>query len=163
KPHEELSGTTYGKNKVFEQLEEIAERDVKREPQGRLSAWVIDPDGTATIHTLAKLIEKDKQNKPVIVLGGRTVLLPPRAGGFLGGLLKGDEPHSSSIDYDVSDRWYEDQERKIHRRIRVWDDEDSDEKAAGMREIRRINIPASGDDEDAEGRTWVWYERPRSG
>ena len=82
KPHEKLSGPTYGKNKVFEQLEQIAARDAAREPDKRLSAWVIDPDGSVTVYPLEELVEKDKQNKPVVLLGGRTVVLPPHAGGL---------------------------------------------------------------------------------
>ena len=164
KPHEELSGPTHGKNKVFEQLEEIASRDAKREPDKRLSAWVIDGDGTTTIYSLAKLVEKDKQNKPVIALGGRTVLLPPQAGGFLDGLLKGDEPHSQEIKYDVSDQFFQDAEKTIRRRIRLWDNDPRllNERKA-MRLVRRIDIPSASGDEDAESRSWLWFERPRGG
>lgn len=161
KPHEELSGPTHGKNKVFEQLEEIAVRDAKREPDQRLSAWVVDPDGSVTIHPLAKLVEKDKQNKPVVPLGSRTVILPPKAGGFSGGLLKGDEPHTPGIEYDVSIELFVDAERTKRRRFRAKEADNAEAK--GMRVVRRINCPATGQDEDAEGWSWYWFERPRSG
>ncbi len=164
KPHEELSGPTFGKNKVFEQLEAIAMRDAKREPSEQLSAWVIDPDGTVTVYPLQKLIEKDKQNKPAVALGGRTIILPPSAGGLEGGLLKGDEPFTGATDYyDVSAEWYTDATRTIRRRVRVWDDdEEFEKKTEGMRLVRRIEFPAEGDDEDAAGRSWYWFSHPLS-
>lgn len=187
KPHEELSGPTYGKGKVFEQLEKIAARDAEREPSKRLSAWVIDPDGSVAVYLLAELVEKDKQNQPRVSLNGRTVVLPPQAGGFSGGLLKGDEPIVQfaesertftqpvdkpveddgtvvpTIGYDVSDRWYADSAKTVIRRIRVWDnDEQFAEKTEGMRLIRRIDFPAGEEDQDAEVCSWHWFTRPRS-
>ncbi len=163
KPHEELSGPTHGKNKVFEQLEQIAARDAKREPDKRLSAWVIAPDGSVTVYPLGRLVDKDKQNKPLVQLGGQTVVLPPHAGGFSGGLLKGDEPFAETIDYDVSHAWYADAAESRPRRIRVWDDDVRfGEKTKGMRLIRRIDFPAGQDDEDAVGRSWYWFTLPDS-
>jgi CRISPR-associated endonuclease/helicase Cas3 len=162
KPHEELSGATSGNSKVFEQLEEIAVR-AKRELDKRLSAWVIDPDGAVTVYPLEKLVDKDKQNRPQVQLGGRTVVLPPRAGGFRGGLLKGDEPFAKGVDYDVSHAWYADVAKTLPRRIRAWDDDDRfEEKTKGMRLIRRIDFPAGKDDEDAVGRSWFWFTLPDS-
>ncbi len=163
KPHEELSAPTYGRNKVFEQLELISARDSKRNSDKRLSAWVIDPDGSVTIYPLEKLVEKDRQNNPRIELGGRTVMLPPLAGGFSKGMLKGDEPFSEAIEYDVSDQWYVDAAKTVKSRIRVWkDDEGFAEKTKDMRLIRRIDIPSDGDNEDAEGSSWHWFTRPKT-
>jgi CRISPR-associated endonuclease/helicase Cas3 len=144
-------------------LEEIAARDEKREPDKRLSAWVIDPDGSIRVFPLARLVEKDKQNKPLVPLGGRTVLLPPQAGGFSAGLLKGDEPFAQAIEYDVSDHWYVDKEKTIRRRWRgKSDDAEYEKETKQMRLIRPIYIPAPGGDEDAEGWEWLWFTRPKS-
>jgi CRISPR-associated endonuclease/helicase Cas3 len=163
KPHEELSGPTHGNGKVFEQLEEIAARDAKREPDKRLSAWVIDPDGAVTVYPLEKLVDKDTRNRPQVQLGGRTLVLPPRAGGFRGGLLKGDEPFAKGVEYDVSHAWFADAAKTLPRRIRVWDDDDRfEEKSKGMRLICRIDCPAGKDDEDAVGRSWSWFTLPES-
>jgi CRISPR-associated endonuclease/helicase Cas3 len=163
KPHEELSGPTNGKNKVFEQLEQVAARDAKREADKRLSAWVIAPDGSVTVYPLGKLVDKDRQNKPVVQLGGQTVILPPHAGGFSGGLLKGDEPFAEAINYDVSHAWYADAAKSRPRRIRVWEgDGRFEEETKGMRLIRRIDFPAGRDDEDAVGRSWYWFTLPDS-
>ena len=159
KPHEELSAPTFGRHKVFEQLEMISARDSKQEPNKRLSAWVIDPDGSVTIRSLENLVKKDKQNNPLIELGGRTVILPPSAGGFCGGMLKGDEPFSEAVEYDVADQWHADEAKTIKSRIRVWKD---DEKTRDMRLIRRIDIASSGDDEDAEVSSWHWFTRPKA-
>jgi CRISPR-associated endonuclease/helicase Cas3 len=163
KPHEELSGPTHGKNKVFEQLEQIAARDTKREPDKRLSAWVIAPDGSVTVYPLEKLVDKDRQNKPLVQLGGQTVVLPPHAGGFSGGLLKGDEPFAAAIDYDVSSAWYADPAKTHPRRVRLWDgDARFAEKTKRMRPIRRIDFPADKDDQDGVGRSWHWFTLPDS-
>lgn len=172
KPHEQLSGPTFGKNKVFEQLEAIAARDAKREPERRLSAWVVDPDGSVTPYVLAKLVEKHKQNKPVVAFNGRTVILPPRAGGLSVGLLKGDVPFTPDTDYDVSGRWYTDDEMKTPRRLRVRDDDPKPQPVEGMRLICEIDLKPDAD-EDSVGadfqtsglgpaRFWRWYVRPRS-
>ncbi len=165
KPHEQLRLPTYGKNKAFEQLEAIAARDAKHEPNKRLSAWVIEPDGSVTIYPLQKLIEKDnrKPPRPLVSLAGRTVLLPPHAGGFSGGLLQGNEPFVKAIEYDVSEEWYQDAEQTKQHRRRGWgDDDEFDEKTEGMRLIRRIDLPPSEDDEDTPGRSWYWFTRPNS-
>jgi CRISPR-associated endonuclease/helicase Cas3 len=178
KPQEELSGPTHGKNKVFEQLEDIAARDAKQEPGKRWSAWVIDTDGSAAIYTLEKLVEKDKQNKAVVSLGGRTVILPPCAGGLSAGLLKGDEPYIIGRLYDVSGEWYTDADRKNPRRTRVRNDEAKAGYVEGMRPCCNIDLepesedtqassatPTSETTEDgtaAAGRYWHWYVRPKS-
>lgn len=160
KPHETLSGPTYGKNKVFEQLETLAERDAALEPDKRRSAWVVKSDGSVVVVSLQDLVKKDKQNKPVLALGGRTVVLPPAAGGFAAGFLDGAVPRTEGIEYDVSEELFADKERTIRRRLRVRTGEPFDAKAEGMREICRIDFPAAGDDEDAVPPAWVWYERP---
>jgi CRISPR-associated endonuclease/helicase Cas3 len=166
KPHEELSEPTYGRNKVFEQLEAIAARDAKREPDKRLSAWVVEPDGSVEVYPLEKLVEKDKQKKPLVPLGGRTVVLPPQAGGLAGGLLKGDEPFNGDPTYyDVSGEWYDDATKTLPRRQRLWGDfAEFEDEPDGMRLVRRFDF-ASADatgDEDAAGKSWYWFVRPGS-
>ena len=72
KPHELLRDRTA---RVHESLAVLA--------QGRETtpAWVIEPDDTVRITTLGDLTEKDKKGF-VVPLGGRTVVLPPAAGGL---------------------------------------------------------------------------------
>ncbi len=160
KPHEESSVPTYGKNKGFEQLEAIAKRDAKLAPEDRHSAWVVDSDGSVELFTLQKLVERDSAKKPVVSLGNRTVILPPNAGGLTPeGLLKGDEPFSEDIEYDVSDQWFLDKQRTVKRRERSDDDEPSDPE---MREVLHIDIPTSEVNDDAETEPWYWFARPRS-
>jgi len=179
KPQEELTGPTYGRNKVFEQLEEIAARDAKRNPDKRLSAWVIDPDGSTAIYPLEKLTERDRQNKPVVSLGSCKVILPPHAGGLSDGLLKGDEPYIEGTLYDVSGEWYAEAERINPRRTRIRSD---DPKPGGIEEMRpccsidlepdtedaqagsatSANEPTEGEKSSTTGRYWHWYVRPNS-
>lgn len=74
KPHELLRDRA---DRVFRHLETMAERNPN------LLAWVVESNGRVQQPlTLAKLVEKDKQNKPRVNLNGRTVILPPRAGGW---------------------------------------------------------------------------------
>ncbi len=179
KPHEELSVVTTGKHPVIEQLEKIAAREATKKPEQQLSAWVIDFDGATTIYSLQDLVAKDKQNKPVVQLGGRTVVLPPRAGGLSRGLLDGGAAYSpfakdgeestehelqpsangetTGVLYDVSCEYFTDTKTKRHRRYRT-DDRGANE-VAGMRLIRRIEIPAKSDDDESEW--WFWFELPK--
>lgn len=163
KPHEELTAPTYGKNKVFEQLEKIAERDAQLEPKNRLSAWVIEPDGTASAVGLQELVRKDGQNKAVHPLAGRTVVLPPKAGGLQKGMLDGGTPYLEATPYDVSDQWWVDKERQISHRARAWNgDADFRVKRGNKRLICRIDFPAASEEEEAEPREWHWFVRPKS-
>jgi CRISPR-associated endonuclease/helicase Cas3 len=158
KPHEELQDRT---TRVFEHLEVVAERDAKREPDKRLSAWVIDSDGTLSVYPLATLAEKDKNKRPVVNLGGCTVVLPPNAGGLQDGLLNGD---SRTAD-DVADDWFEDADKSIRRRHRVHSDDPKPTSIEGMRLVCTIDTRPDTDEEQEEAsgkRFWHWYVRPTS-
>jgi CRISPR-associated endonuclease/helicase Cas3 len=155
KPHELLRDRT---DRVFRHLEEVAERSPE------LLAWVVEPDGRVRVLALSSLVEKDRQKKPVMRLDGRTVLLPPRAGGLAGGLLDGTAAfvEQRRAEYDVADQWFEDDERTRRRRERRWDDE----RPAGMRLVRAIECGASaeesGGEEPGARRVWRCYVRVRS-
>jgi len=145
KPHELLREPSYRAFKHFESL-------AKRRPEEPV--WLLDDDGNVEVLTLTELADKDKKDR----VEGKTVLLPPSAGGLENGMLAGNSDHAD----DVADEWYEDAERKVNRRIRVWDDDpEFDSKTADMRLIRRIDIPT--EDEEAEGRSWHWFELPEDG
>ncbi|MDZ4687414.1 MAG: type I-U CRISPR-associated helicase/endonuclease Cas3 [Planctomycetaceae bacterium] len=162
KPHEQLSGPTRGKNKVFEQLEKIAARDAAQPRDPPLSAWVIAPDGTVAILPLEKLVAKDRQNNPIISLGNSTVLLPPSAGGLKSGLLDGAAPFEPGAPYDVSDQWFGDgDKRRFRLRVSEESERDDEKKPAGMRLIQRIMFPSTESEEDL-GWSWQWFIRPRS-
>jgi CRISPR-associated endonuclease/helicase Cas3 len=132
-------------DRVFKHLSQRA----KERPDD--PAWIIDDDGDIVVTTLAAVARSGKD-----AIQSRTVLLSPASGGLRAdGMLDGssDDPVS-----DVSDRELVDGTGR-QRRIRVWDDE----RARGMRLIRRIDFPAGEEDEDAEGRCWYWFERPLGG
>ncbi len=74
KPHELLRDRT---SRVHETLEVLAQVH----GQKRVPVWVIEPDDTVRITTLADLTRKEKKIF-VEPLGGRTVLLPPTARGL---------------------------------------------------------------------------------
>jgi len=158
KPQELLRDHT---ERVFENLEKIAERCPD------LNAWVIGSSGNITVFSLRKLVERNRQRKPVENLADCTVLLPPEAGGlddkgFLDGKAVFDEIRRRR--YDVSDQWADQNNNRL--RCRVWDDE---EPPLGMRLIRTIDTRPYAEDDEEEGaeatssrRYWSWYFRPRS-
>jgi CRISPR-associated endonuclease/helicase Cas3 len=118
---------------------------------------VIDLLGAVKVYPLQELVEKDVQKKPKVNLNGRTVLLPPAAGGLVDGMLDGA---SATPVRDVADEWYQDEARTIRRRRRVWDEEEPQDEA--MRLVRTIDT-RPGAEEDTEGkRLWRWFVRPRS-
>ena len=65
-----------------------------------LPAWLIDIKGRVTLSTIGKLAELDFGE-----LVGRTVVLPPVAGGLSSaGMLNGRDPYFPEREYDVADR-----------------------------------------------------------
>lgn len=152
KPHELLCDRS---DRVFGELKKIAQRaermkDGESQPAASPSAWVLEPDHRIRIVPLSELVRQDKET-----LWGRTVLLPPAAGGLNSqGLLDGDAPGPA---HDVADEWYVDVEQTEHRRYRIRDEE-LDET---WRLIRSIELPG-GDDVDEEPPLWNWYERPQA-
>jgi len=159
KPHELLRGNTFGKGGVFEQLEIVA----KRSPN--LNAWLIDQDGTLIVRSIRELVEKDKQKKPLINIGNRTVVLPPSAGGFAAGLLKGEEPFSIDAKYDVADEWYKDEKQGVRRRVRISAEDVTPPGVPQMRLVRTIDTKPNAEGENDGGDSehfWHYYVRPES-
>jgi CRISPR-associated endonuclease/helicase Cas3 len=143
KPHELLRDRT---DRVFKQLEKLA---------AETPVWLVDDEDAVVVTKLSVVIEKGKD-----AMAGLTVLLPPSAGGLANGLLSGDSRHAD----DVADEWYADADETISRRLRVWSNEAAfDRVPAEYREVQRIDLPGSDDDEDAEGRSWYWFERQKDG
>lgn len=153
KPHELLRDQT---KRVFDELEKIAARFPNT------PAWLIDPDGKVEVFSsLAKLVARDKQKKPLVNLAACTVLLPQEAGGLKSGMLEGEAAFGGDK-YDIADEWTD--EKNIQRRCRIWDDQ---EPPNGMRLVRRIDLRTGADadleEADSSGRHyWHWYIRPRS-
>lgn len=150
-PHELLRDRT---GRVFEHLQRIAERCPN------LSAWLVDPDGDVTVHSLSELVEKDKQRKPMVTLADCVVLLPPNAGGLAEGMLDGGASFVETVAYDVADEGKD--EKSDPSRLRVWDGE---KRPAGMRLVRTIDTRPDADEkyepEEISGgrRYWYWYAR----
>jgi CRISPR-associated endonuclease/helicase Cas3 len=148
KPHELLRDRS---DRVFKHLATIS----ARRPDAYV--WLVDEEGHVEIFTLLELADQDRKEQ----IEGRTVLLSGEVGGLRDGLLDGAATETDGL--DVADRWYADDARSVHRRRRVWgDDELFDEKTEGMRLIRRIDVPTAEGDEDAEARPWYWFTRPDS-
>jgi len=78
------------------------------------------------------------------------VLLPPIVGGLSRGMLDGTSDHAD----DVANI----EAPATERHIRLWsDDEEYDERTAGMRLVRSIDLNQD-DVDDEERRTWDWYK-----
>src|SRR5207249_4897765 len=120
--------------------------------KGHLPVWIQDLDGSVSVTTLGDLAETD--------LASSTVILPPSAEGLSKGMLTADASDAERKDYDVADEWRDEDDNR--RRVRVWKDDPAyDAKTAGMRLLREI-VLKNDEDEDAEGRSWHWYELPAS-
>jgi CRISPR-associated endonuclease/helicase Cas3 len=162
KPHELLREPSYRAFKHFETL-------AKRRPKDPV--WLLDDDGKVEVFTLAELADKDKKDR----IDGKTVLLPPSAGGLAeSGML---DCGSESAD-DVADNWFEDAEKQVPRRKRVRSDDSKPAAIRGMRLVFEIDTKPEAEEEDADnaaddsvpdadreantGRYWRWYVRPRS-
>lgn len=143
KPHELLRDNS---SRVFDRLKKLkAPTDTQ--------VWIVSEDDTVEVTTLAELTAAGKER-----IERKTVLLPPLAGGLNNGMLT-DNPAPAN---DVADELF-DENRKL-RRLRVWDDDkDYEDKTEDMRMVRRIDLPASGEGEDVEGRSWHWFELPKDG
>ncbi len=136
-------------DRVFKHLMKLAEVH-SAEP-----VWVLNSQGQVVVKTLRQLIDEGKNT-----INSVTLLLPPRIGGLKNGSLDGDSDTAN----DVSDRWFQDKEQTIRRRIRLWDDEPV---PPGMRWVRTIDTRPDSEEsspvEDKRKRYWHWFELPRSG
>jgi len=151
KPHELLRDRS---DRVFKHLVKIA----ARRPDDR--AWLLDNEGHVEVCALKELANNDKKER----INNRTVLLPPKVGGLRDGMLHGDSETAN----DAADQWFEDAEKKVQRRVRVWDDDpDLKEKTKDMRRARPpidTRPDTDEDDEDTSGkRFWHWYESRMGG
>jgi len=141
KPHELLRDNS---NRVFKRLAALGHRH-------DAPAWIVSDGLTVQVTTLRQIANGSSD-----ALNNTTVLLPPTAGGLEGGMLS---DNSDSAD-DVADGGSLGRDRQ-RARLRS-DDPDFTTRAAGMRIIRCIDLPAADSqaDEDEMGPTWIWFERP---
>ncbi|WP_010585515.1 type I-G CRISPR-associated helicase/endonuclease Cas3g [Schlesneria paludicola] len=96
KPHELLRVATYGKGRAYDQLQKIATRTPD------LPLWIIEPDGSLISDKNVSDIVAKRGTGFVVTLAGRTVVLPPQAGGLSSdGTLEGAEAYSAARHYDV--------------------------------------------------------------
>jgi CRISPR-associated endonuclease/helicase Cas3 len=149
KPNELLRDSSV---RVVEQMEKIAQRSAT------LWLWVVDPDGAVQVTTVGEFVLGDKKKKALAV-GNCTLLLPPGVGGLDEGLLSGEVPFLDGVQYDVSERWSDEEDRP--RRARRWDDE----RPPGMRLVRTLDVRfgrEEADDQEDGKRYWRWYARPRA-
>jgi CRISPR-associated endonuclease/helicase Cas3 len=139
KPHELLREPSY---RAFKQFEAMA----KRCPG--LPVWLLDDDGKVQVLTVADLADKNEKER----IEGRTVLLPPSAGGLENGMLSGSAAAPNNDSLDVADKWFADREKKVPLRCRLMENTPPE----GMRIIRRVPLPGTSEDSDPE--YWYWFE-----
>jgi CRISPR-associated endonuclease/helicase Cas3 len=160
KPHELLHDRS---DRVFKSLQSLA----KEHPDTPI--WLLDkdgsvehllsgPDGAPRPLTLGVASNKSVKDR----IHGKTVLLPPTAGGLKRGFFSGDRRDTAT---DVADDWRDEDNRR--RRARIWDDEaDSEGIRRDMRLVWTIDTGPPQDDDEEDGssknRLWEWYVRPQS-
>ena len=159
KPQEILRDRT---DRVFAELEQLAENATTEH------FWIINEDGVE-VRLLRDVIGGDSKRIKES-LEDCIVLLPPSIGGLQRGMLAGSAAAEIGMQYDVSDKWFEDTEGMRKRRVRVWDDE---RPPAGMRLVRTIDTRPDGEDDASDDpgddvaiatpvrRFWKWYTLPR--
>lgn len=147
KPHELLRDITFRKNSgIRDKLVKLAERN------SALPVWIQEANGSIVVTSFSKVA-----NLPLV---GRTVILPPEAGGLKiadgrsAGLFDGSDYVSEyRALYDVADLWEDD---KGPLRKRMWQ---GNETPSGMALEREIKFENS-EDEDAEPiKVWRWFVR----
>jgi CRISPR-associated endonuclease/helicase Cas3 len=152
KPHELLRDTT---RRIVEELREL----LKRAPNTRL--WIVGEDGSVEATSLESVAANgDDKN-----LRGKTILLPPSAGGLTEeGSLSGADEHCADFPYDVADEWRDENGRRRRVRIEVGPEGETAEQREEHRGMRLVvNVPRGDDpkDEDApEAKIWRWYVEP---
>lgn len=155
KPHELLREPSY---RAFKQFEAMAKRVAGR----RVPVWLVDDEGEVEVFTLADLADKDNKER----IEGKTVLLPPSAGGLNGGMLDGTAAAPDTGSLDVADELFvwDREEKSIRQRNRLWNaDPDADPDVADMHEVRTIEFPGSEDDEESDGDAWQWFAMVNEG
>lgn len=147
KPHELLRDSTFRKNSgIRDKLVEIAKK------YGDLPVWIQEPHGSVIVTALSKMAD--------LPLVGRTVILPPEAGGLKiadgcsSGLFDGSgyvlEHHDL---YDVADIWKDD---KGPLRKRIWQ---GDAIPDGMTREREIKFENPEDKVVEPTKVWMWFVR----
>lgn len=147
KPHELLRDSTFRKNSgIRDKLLKLAEK------YSDLPVWILEASGSVIATSLSNVTE--------FPLAGRTVVLPPEAGGLKiadgrsSGLFDGSDyaPELRGL-YDVADMWKDD---KGPLRKRVWQDEDDPK---GMILEREIKFETSEDEGAEPIKLWQWFVR----
>jgi len=130
-PRELLREPSYRAFKHFESM-------AKRFDGHKVPVWLLDDDGSVKILTLAELADKDSKDR----INGKTVILPPSAGGLEAGMLSG----ASLTADDVAD---------TDQRQRLWNDYPKDTKE--FRRVMTLELPSAEDDDEPD--SWNWFVR----
>lgn len=146
KPHELLRDRS---DRIFKHITALAAKHPKK------PVWLLADDGMLEFFNLEELADRNRKSR----IEGRTILLPPSAGGLENGLFTGSAEDAD----DVADNWGN--AHGTTRRIRIWDKEPPPKD---MRLIRSIDTKPETDDlnevidrEEPSPRYWHWYVEPR--
>lgn len=147
KPHELLRDCTFRKiSGIRDKLVKLAEKN------GDLPVWIQEAGGAVIVTKLFDVAD--------LRLAGRTVILPPEAGGLKitdgvsAGLFDGSDyvPEHRNL-YDVADMWGDD---KGPLRKRVWQGEDI---PSGMTLEREFKFESLVDEDAEPAKVWQWFVR----
>lgn len=156
KPHELLRDQSA---RVLKSLQSLARRHPGK------PVWLMDENGKVDILTLQTLADPDAQapaKKAALKrMEGKTILLPPSAGGLSDGVLEGNSEHAE----DVADEWRDDSGGL--RRKRKFSEAPKPDGPLDMALVLSIDMQMEDEDSEAEdaelppNRYWHWYVRPR--
>lgn len=148
KPHELLKEPSYRAFKHFEAM-------AKRLTDQTVPVWLLDDDGKVEAITLVELADKDSKER----INGKTVLLPPRAGGLEAGMLNGAAHAPQEGSLDVADDLFikDSNAKRVRQRKRLLNaDPDVDPDTKNMHSVVTISFPGSEDGEEEDGDVWYW-------
>lgn len=155
KPHEMLREPSY---RAFKQFEAMAKRLADR----TVPVWLLGDEGKVQVLTLRELADKDNKER----IEGKSVLLPPTAGGLKTGMLDGTAaaPEGHSLDVADEDFFTDREENRVRQRKRLRNtDPEDDAEVKDMHPVRTIVFPGPADDEDAEEESWQWFALSNEG
>lgn len=150
KPHELLHDRSF---RVREHLAHIANRLPKdSDGNGEKQVWIIQEDGRVEFEPLSRFADKESES----LLHGRTILLPPSAGGLSKGLLDGKAQPAGDGSEDVAEI------KGV--RLRVFQtspdilDTASDFRLIRLVDFQRDREDDKDDESSGKNRYWLWLE-----
>lgn len=145
KPHELLKEPSH---RAYKHIDAMAKRLAGRS----VPVWLLDDQGSVQVIELADLAGKYQKED----IEGKTVILPPEAGGLDAGMFNGASPDAD----DVADELFLNDRsgNRIQQRIRFRNENPEDHpEVKPMHPVVTITFPAADDAENETEDLWQWF------